>query len=285
MNLNLSSHPEIQTLIDMALKEDIASGDVTSLSVIPPEVQGAGVFISRGSYVVSGNEVAAAVFSTVDPAIQTSITMQDGSAIEKGETCLEISGPLASILTAERTALNFMQRMTGSATMARAFMRRVEGTGVVVLDTRKTTPGMRLLEKYAVRCGGATNHRMGLYDRVMLKDNHLLGWQEQDRSLPEAVRIARKENPDLVIEVEADTPEQVRELVEADPDWILLDNMTLEQLRTCVEICRGKCKTEASGGVNLDTVRAIAETGVDAVSVGALTHSVVAADLSLDVVV
>jgi len=273
----------LQALIDLALKEDIGSGDATSISLIEEDVIGEAILVARHPYILSGVAVAEAVFTSVDANLKTEILEKDGTLLEPHKAFMRITGPTRSLLTAERTALNFIQRMCGIATLSHEFTELVKHTDAVILDTRKTLPGYRELDKYAVKCGGATNHRMGLYDRVMIKDNHVQHWTSTEGfKLPEAVRIARKAYPKLVIEAEADTVEQVHQLVEAGPEWILLDNMTLEQLRECVGICKGKCKTEASGGVNLDTVKAIAETGVDAISVGALTHSVKAADISLD---
>ena len=187
------------------------------------------------------------------------------------------------MLTAERTALNFLQRLCGVATQTRRYVQVVEDLGTQILDTRKTTPGWRYLEKYAVHCGGGVNHRAGLYDQVLIKDNHLVNWTEKRLSLVDAVTKARKQNPDLLVEVEADTVQQVRDVLPAEPDWILLDNMTLQEMSLCADLCRGRSRTEASGGITMDTLRAVAETGVDAISVGALTHSVRSVDIGMDV--
>ena len=276
-------HEEIGTLIALALREDIGPGDATCEAVIPADAVGKTAVVAREELVYCGTPVVERVVAGIDPALQVTALAEEGAVLQPGDAALELEGPLAGMLTAERTFLNFLLRMSGVATMTRRFVDAVAGFPVQILDTRKTTPGFRQLEKYAVVCGGGTNHRMGLYDRVMLKDNHLAGRHADTAAgLVEAVHTARSAKPDLVIEVEADSVAQVEALVGAEPDWILLDNMDNDTLRTCVALCAGRCKTEASGGVNLSTVRGIAETGVDAISVGALTHSAPAVDLGLD---
>lgn len=272
----------IHPLIQLALEEDLATrGDATSNSLIEPDVPGHAVLVTRHPGVMAGGDIAEQVFHAVDERINTEIKIADGEPFDTGAILMTIDGPVRSILTAERTALNFIQRFVGIASYTRQYVELVAHTKAKVLDTRKTLPGYRLLDKHAVKCGGGTNHRMGLYDQVMIKDNHVMFWTKGN-SIADAVIEARKQNPDLVIEAEADTVDQVRDLVHAKPDVILLDNMSLDELRTCVGICDGICKTEASGGVTLQTLKEIAETGVDAISVGALTHSVTAADISLD---
>ena len=269
-------------LIKLALAEDLAErGDVTSDSLIDPDTPGHAILVARHAGVMAGGGIAAEVFGAVDPRIEAGVEVGDGNGFDRGDTLMTIDGPVRGILTAERTALNFIQRFVGIASLTRRYVEAVAGTAADVLDTRKTLPAYRELDKHAVRCGGGTNHRMGLYDQVMIKDNHVQFWT-RGNSLADAVREARRKCPDLVIEAEADTVAQVRELVEAGPDIVLLDNMSLGELRECVGICAGRCRTEASGGVTLETIRPIAETGVDAISVGALTHSVTAADISLD---
>ena len=207
--------------------------------------------------------------------------MPDGSDAQPGDTLLTVSGTVTSILTAERTALNFLQRLCGVATLTRRFVEAANQPEVALLDTRKTTPGWRALEKAAVRSGGGTNHRMGLYDAIMIKDNHVALWG--GGTIADAVCTARARFPELKIEVEVDTLEQLEAVLPAEPDWVLLDNMTPETLQEAVKLCDGRCQTEASGGITLETIGAIAATGVDAVSVGALTHAAVAIDLGLDV--
>ena len=278
--------PETKALLAAALAEDVGTGDVTSDSLVAPRARAVARLVARSPLVVAGAGVAAAVFRAVDRRIRVTVHLPDGRRARKGQAVLTVTGPAAALLTAERTALNFVQRMSGVATLARRFVDEIKPYRTRILDTRKTIPGWRRLDKYAVACGGGTNHRLGLYDQVLIKDNHLAHWSDHAHggTLADAVREARRRHPGLVVEVEADTPAQVRDLVPARPDWILLDNMTTAQLRECVALCRGVCRTEASGGVNLSTVKAIAATGVDAISVGALTHSAPAADLALDFV-
>ena len=278
--------PETKALLAAALVEDIGAGDVTSDSLVAPAARATARMVARTPLVVAGIGIAATVFRAVDRRVRVTVHVPDGRKARKGQAVLTVTGPAASLLTAERTALNFAQRMSGVATLTWRFVDEIKPHRTRILDTRKTIPGWRRLDKYAVSCGGGTNHRAGLYDQVLIKDNHLAHWAAHAKggTLADAVREARRRHPKLVIEVEADSPAQVRDLVLARPDWILLDNMTLAELRECVALCRGVCRTEASGGVNLSTVKAIAATGVDAISVGALTHSAPAADLALDFV-
>ncbi len=270
-------------LIRAALAEDVGSGDVTSESIVPESTRASARIVAREALVLAGLEVAERVFHAVDAGIACERHAQEGSGLEAGGVILRVSGPARSILTAERTALNFLQRLSGIATMTREFVRRVDGTGAVILDTRKTTPGWRELEKYAVRCGGGRNHRVGLFDRVLVKDNHLAALRgEKPNPVAAAVNRARASHPDLKVEVEADTLEQVEWAVMAGADVILLDNMSLDDLRRAVALAKGRSELEASGGVTLATIRAIAETGVDFISVGAITHSARAVDMALD---
>ncbi len=279
---NILAGEAFQALMKMALEEDIGSGDVTTLSLAGSHTAVAEM-VPRSDVVFCGGPVARTVFEAVDSSLQVEQLVDEGQAVPAGIPVLRISGPAGSILTGERLALNFAQRLTGISTLTARFMDLVREHGTRLLDTRKTTPGFRLLEKYAVHCGGGTNHRIGLYDQVLIKDNHLVYWQaETGQGLAEAVAESRRRYPDLKIEIEADTVDQVKDALASKPDWILLDNMSLEELRSCVDLCAGVCQTEASGGVNIDTVAGIAATGVDAISVGQLTHSVMAADLGLD---
>ncbi len=273
----------IRTLIQMALEEDLGpAGDVTSKALMPSESTSV-VMTTREACVPAGLGIAARVFQLVDASLEVECLVEDGEHLEAGRDVMRIRGPALGVLSAERTALNFVQRLSGIATVTRQYVEKVEDLGTQILDTRKTTPGWRRLEKYAVHCGGGVNHRAGLYDQVLIKDNHLSHWlRRTGKSIADAVEAAREASPGLLIEVEADTVPQVKRLVEARPDWILLDNMTFAEMEACVEVCRGICKTEASGGITLQTLRGIAETGVDAISVGALTHSVRAVDLGLD---
>ena len=267
--------------IAVALAEDIGPGDLTSRYFTGPERRDARVFAKEPA-VAAGIGMGAEVFRRVDPQLVVRVIREDGSALEKGDTVLEISGPVRSILTAERVALNFIQRLSGTATLTRRFVEAVAGTRARILDTRKTTPGLRALEKAAVLAGGGVNHRFGLYDMVMVKDNHLAGARPADH-LPAAIRTFRAEHPGVRVELEADTLGQVRRfLTFTGVDVILLDNMTCTQMADAVALGAGRVQFEASGGVTLATVAAIAATGVDFISVGALTHSAPAIDFSLE---
>ncbi len=266
-------------ILDLALAEDIGNGDVTVRHFTDPQRKGEAKIVARESCCLAGGSVAAEIFGRVDPALEIRVLLPDGTGLTPGDVVLEVRGAAGSILTAERTALNFVQRLSGVATMARAYVEAVAGTGAVILDTRKTTPGMRLLEKAAVAAGGATNHRIGLYDMAMVKDNHLAAGAAS--GLQEAILAAKREG--LRVELEADTLDQVLEFYRMEGvDVVLLDNMSLEQMREAVRLRPAHLRLEASGGVNLSTVRAIAETGVDFISVGALTHSARAIDFSLE---
>ena len=266
-----------------ALREDIGDGDVTTLATVPAEMIAAAVMVAREPLVVCGLELAEAVFHQVSPTIEIKRVAIDGQRVGRGQPLLRLRGPAQGILTAERVALNFVQRLSGIATLTARFVEAVTGTKARILDTRKTTPGLRSLEKYAVAQGGGTNHRFGLFDRVLIKDNHLAALRlEPPNAIEAAVRRARAQYPRLEVEVEADTLEQVEQALLTRADFILLDNMPVEDLRAAVWLVNGRAKTEASGGVTLASVRAIAETGVDFISVGGLTHSARAADIALD---
>ena len=273
-----------QALIDLALAEDIGSGDVTSLYFIPESRKARAFVAVRKAGVLSGVTIAARVFSTVDPDLDVEVLVQDGSKVADGALVIRVEGSARSILTAERTALNFLQRLSGVATATAKYVDAIKGTRARILDTRKTTPGFRTLEKKAVLNGGGTNHRIGLYDRAMVKDNHLVA-EGGPPAIQAAIYKLRAERPGVEVELEADNLDQVRTFLELDGvDHILLDNMTLDELRTAVDL-RGddsKPLLEASGGVTIQTIRDIAETGVDFISVGALTHSAPALDIGLD---
>ena len=266
---------DIRRAVRAALDEDIGSGDVTSEATIPADATATAAMVARQSLVVAGIEFAETAFTGANVTRHAN----DGDSVSKGAKLLTIQGNTRGILTAERVALNFVQRLSGFATLTRQFVDAIAGTRAKILDTRKTTPGWRKFEKYAVRCGGGENHRFGLFDMVLIKDNHLAAL---GGDVAAAVRTARKKFPKLKVEVEADTLEQVAKGADAGADIILLDNMAPDQLRKAVGLVHGRCKTEASGGVNLRTARAIAETGVDYISVGALTHSAPAVDIGLD---
>ena len=276
--------PSAIETIRRALAEDIGDGDITSEAFIPEGHRSHAQIIAKEDLVLAGTEAAVEVFRLVDPAITVALHKSDGAMLAKGDVILTAGGPTRSLLAAERTALNFLQQLSGIATLTREFVDAVTGTKAVILDTRKTTPGLREFERAAVVAGGGVNHRFGLFDQILAKDNHLAITGDAE-GLQAAINRAKTKKPDVAVEIEADTLDQVRMLCELrGVNIILLDNMTLEQLREAVGI-RGpkKILLEASGGVNLKTVRAIAETGVDCISVGALTHSARAVDLSMEI--
>ena len=272
-----------EVLIDLALEEDLGKqGDVTSAAFIDANSIASGCINSRELCVVAGSDICSYIFTRVDPAIVVELVLAPGDTARAGDTVMTIAGPACSILTAERTALNFLQRLSGIATMTKSFVDVVSGTGVKILDTRKTTPGWRELEKAAVRNGGGYNHRMGLYDMVMVKDNHLLaaGSLEETQT---AIDSIKANYPDMRIEIEADNLEQVARFIELrGVDVILLDNMDLDQMRQAAAMKRGDILLEASGNISLATLQDTASTGIDLVSVGALTHSFRSVDFGLD---
>lgn len=272
--------PRIDHLIDLALEEDAGLGDVTSRAIFSPTHRSRAIIDAKQDLVVCGISVAARVFWRVDPAIKSKALVRDGARAKPGQAILQLEGPTASLLTAERTALNFMQRLSGIATQARRYAEAVKGTGVRVVDTRKTTPGYRALEKYAVRCGGCFNHRSSLGEHVLIKDNHI----NAAGSLTKAVKLCRLAAPHAAkIEVEAKTMAEVREACRAGAGVILLDNMTPAQVRAAVMIIAGSATVEVSGGVKYETLLDYALPGVDVISIGALTHSALSVDLSLDI--
>ena len=265
--------------VTAALAEDVGSGDLTSRFFIPESHQSRARILAKQTAIVAGTGPAKSTFQQVDHDLMVEVTAADGAEVHPGDTIVLISGCTRSILTGERVALNFLQRLSGVATLTRAFVEAVKDTGAQILDTRKTTPGLRRLEKDAVAAGGGTNHRMGLFDAIMVKDNHLLAKPD----LSAAIQALRQGHPNIVIELEADSLEQVREFVQFPGiDVILLDNMNPDEMRACLALRRPGLKFEASGGVNLQTVRSLAETGVDFISVGQLTHSASAIDFSLE---
>ncbi len=274
---------EIRRAVCAALAEDLGSGDVTTLATVPATAKSVALMNAREPLVVAGIQFAEIAFRELSPKIQVKKFARDGQRVKAGAPLLKISGSSRAILSAERVALNFVQRLSGVATATAQFADAVRGTRAKILDTRKTTPGWRRFEKFAVACGGGKNHRIGLFDMVLIKDNHLVALQnEKPNAIAAAVTRAREKFPKLKVEVEADTRAQVVQAADAGADIILLDNMTTAQLRAAVKMIRGRAKTEASGGVNLKTVRAIAKTGVDFISVGAITHSARAVDIGLD---
>ena len=284
---DIFKRPEVKESIALALREDLGDVgvDVTTESLVSPEARAEARLVAREACVIAGVAVAKEVFLQVNPELELEACVADGDKVEAMTDVLVIKGSAKSILTAERTALNFMQRMCGVATITAEYVKAAGNPEVDLLCTRKTTPLLRPFEKYAVRCGGGVNHRYGLFDAVLIKDNHLASWERTHGiGVGEAVAAARTKYPELKIEVEVDTIEQLKESLEAKPDWVLLDNMPPPVLRECVALCKGICKTEASGGITLDIIHDIAQTGVDAISVGALTHSAPSIDLALDFV-
>jgi nicotinate-nucleotide pyrophosphorylase (carboxylating) len=281
--MGLLTDDEIHRAVQLALVEDIGGGDATTLAIVPADAPARAVMKSRESLVVAGLAFAETAFRELSPDVRVSRLAADGQALKDGQDLLRVEGPARAILSAERTALNFVQRLSGIATLTARFVEAVQGTPAKILDTRKTTPGWRRFEKYAVTCGGGHNYRFGLHDQILIKDNHLAALRNASPNpVAAAVQRARAAYPRLKVEVEADTLEQVEQAAAAGADIILLDNMTLIQLRLAVEKAKGCSLTEASGGVNLASVRAIADTGVDYISVGALTHSARAVDIGLD---
>ena len=271
-------HPDILDAIQRALKEDLGTGDVTSNSIIPPDAHMTGSIIAKQDGIIVGLDVVRAVYEAFDPRVELSTHVHEGEYVEKYQSLATISGSARSLLSAERVAINFLGRMSGIATLTHQFVEAVKGTKAIIFDTRKTAPGLRMADKLAVLRGGGQNHRMGLYDMVLIKDNHI----DFAGSLSEAVTLARLGSQGLEIEVEARTLDHVQEALSLGVDRILLDNMSLETMTEAVRITTGRAKLEASGNVTLDNVRAIAETGVDYISSGALTHSVQVFDVSFE---
>jgi nicotinate-nucleotide pyrophosphorylase (carboxylating) len=276
--------PAVADLVKRALAEDMGErGDVTSLALVSPETRARAAILARQPVTVCGCGVAEICFRQTDADLTCGAAAPDGWRAAAGATLLTVQGSARSILKAERTALNFMQRLTGIATLTRSFVDIAQPLGVAVLDTRKTTPGLRMLEKYAVRCGGGTNHRMGLYDRFLIKDNHRALWAGRGRkSLADAVRQARETFADIAVEIEVESEDELLDALEAQPEWILLDNMSPAQIRRCVALCARRSRLEASGGIARASFAEYASTGVDAISLGCLTHSAPSADLSLE---
>ncbi|MBS1212615.1 MAG: nicotinate-nucleotide pyrophosphorylase [Proteobacteria bacterium] len=262
--------------IDRLLKEDIGAGDLTAL-IVPAETRATARVITREDMALCGQAWFDAVFATLDPSIRVDWQIPEGGIAEAGTSLCQLCGPARALLTGERTALNLLQTLSGTATLARAYARAVEGTSVTILDTRKTLPGLRKAQKYAVRCGGCQNHRMGLCDGILIKENHIMA----AGSISAAVAEARALGANVPIEVEVENLDELRQALEAGADRVLLDNFTLDLMRQAVALNAGRLKLEVSGNVSLETVRQIAETGVDYISVGALTKNVKAIDLSM----
>jgi nicotinate-nucleotide pyrophosphorylase (carboxylating) len=278
-----SNKLQVEEIIDRALAEDLGKGDVTTEALIRGDQRGTGFIVAKKEGILAGIKIAKQVFQRVDPELKVKILLEDGARIEPGSKVAKVSGSIASILKAERVALNFLQRLSGIASETNRYVQAVKSLPVCIMDTRKTTPGLRSLEKYAVRMGGGENHRMNLGDGILIKDNHMAALRSRGLNINEIVAKARKNAPQrLSVEVEVGTVSEALEAVEAGVDIVMLDNMNLEDMRKAVKSIRGRALIEASGGITLDNVRAVAETGVDFISIGALTHSARALDISLE---
>jgi nicotinate-nucleotide pyrophosphorylase (carboxylating) len=292
-----SSKPQIEEIIDRALAEDLGKGDVTTEALIPGDQRGTGFIVAKKEGILAGTGVAKQVFHRVDHELKVEILLEDGARVKPGSKVAKVSGSIASVLKAERAALNFLQRLSGIASETNRYVEAVKGLPVRIMDTRKTTPGLRSLEKYAVRVGGGENHRMNLGEGILIKDNHLVALRSQGLNIKEIIAKARQNAPLSLrgakrrsnlqarrtqVEVEVGTVSEALEAVEAGADIVMLDNMNLEDMRKAVKSIHGRVLIEASGGITLDNVRAVAETGVDFISIGALTHSARALDISLE---
>jgi nicotinate-nucleotide pyrophosphorylase (carboxylating) len=272
--------PQVVDFIKQALAEDIGTGDITTRMLVPPGHTTAARFVAKGGFVVAGLPVAREVFRCVDATLEFTALAEEGDWVKKGAALAEVKGETRSILAGERVALNFLQRLSGIATLTSAFVAKIEGYGAKILDTRKTTPGMRFLEKYAVQAGGGQSHRMGLYDGILIKDNHI----KAAGGIKRAVKLARRGSHLMKIEVEAGSLDEVKEALQAGVDVVMLDNMKVEDMRRAVRLAKGKAILEASGNVTLRNVRDVAATGVDLISIGTLTHSAPAVDISMKLV-
>lgn len=275
--------PEVYHLIDAALSEDQVFNDPTTSALIPPEIRGVGMVRAKAQGVLAGVDVALAVFRRVDSSLETQALLADGAPLASGADIARIEGAAGSILRAERIALNFLQRMSGIASETNRYVRAIQGCEARIIDTRKTVPGHRYLDKYAVRMGGGHNHRLNLADGILIKDNHIQALRSRELGLREVIQLAlNRASHTIKVEVEVETLEEVQEAVEAGAPIIMLDNMPVALMREAVALIGGRAVVEASGGITLDTVRAVAETGVDLISIGGLTHSPKALDISLD---
>lgn len=273
---------QVELVVDQALAEDLGWGDITTQALIPPEWQGRASIVARSSGILAGTEVAGMVFHRVDSSIKFEALVSDGAGLKPGDIIARVEGGVAGILKAERVALNFLQRLSGIASETHRYVEAIRGLNVRIMDTRKTTPGLRFLEKYAVRIGGGYNHRLHLGDGILIKDNHLAVLRSKDMSMKEVVTEAKQKAPHILkIEVEVKTAEEALEAVDAGADIVLMDNMSLKEMRHTVGLIGGRALVEASGGITLDNVHRVAETGVDFISIGALTHSAKVLDISL----
>jgi len=276
-----SSWRQVEQIIDTALSEDLASDDVTTQALLLPDSEGRAFILVKKDGVLAGMEVAQAVFRNVDASLQLEVLVQDGATIRKGEVVATIEGRIASILKAERTALNFLCHLSGIATETAHYVAAVKDSKAQIIDTRKTIPGMRMLEKYAVRMGGGKSHRLHLADWVLIKDNHLAALRSLGMGIKEAIERARQSST-LKVEVEVASVAEAEEALDAGADIIMLDNMAVREIKQVVELARGRALIEASGGITLENVRQVAEAGIDLISVGAITHSAKALDLSME---
>ncbi|MCQ2608660.1 MAG: carboxylating nicotinate-nucleotide diphosphorylase [Bacteroidales bacterium] len=274
--------PLIDATIDIAFKEDIGDGDHTTLSCIPHDLEGRARLLVKQDGILCGVELAKKIFAKFDPTLRVTQYLHDGDAIKKGDIAFVVEGKTISILQTERLVLNFMQRLSGIATQTNEYVKLLEGTNTKILDTRKTTPGLRLLEKYAVKVGGGENHRIGLYDMILIKDNHIDYAGGVTAAITKTKEYLKAKGKDLKIEVEARTLDEIREILQFDDiERILIDNFTPEETKVAVALINGKCKTESSGGITKESIKAYAQAGVDYISVGALTHHISSLDLSL----
>jgi nicotinate-nucleotide pyrophosphorylase (carboxylating) len=275
--------PDVLNLIDAALTEDQVFNDPTTHTLVPDSIVGSGMLRAKADGVLAGAHVASAVFHRIDPDLDVALLLEEGSPLEPGKDIATVYGSAASILRAERTALNFLQRMSGIATATSRYVRAVAGTDARIVDTRKTAPGHRYLDKYSVRMGGGHNHRLNLADGILIKDNHIAALRSRGLNLKEIVKLAlERASHTIKVEVEVTNLEELQEALEAGAHIIMLDNMSLDAMRQGVDVVNGRAILEASGGINMETARAVAETGVDLISIGGLTHSVKALDISLD---
>lgn len=272
--------PSVRNILRLAIEEDIGNGDITTQSVIPEEKMARAIIISKGNFIVAGIPFAREVFRIVDPNTDFKVYYNDGSRVKERDIIAEVSGRARSILNCERVCLNLLQRLSGIATMTQAFVEKVKGLNVKIVDTRKTTPLMRFFEKYAVRVGGGYNHRFGLYDGILIKDNHI----EVAGSITKAIEAARKHHHLSKVEVEVENIKDLKEALRCGADVVMLDNMSIADMREAVKLAKGKVILEASGNINLTNVRSVAETGVDLISIGAITHSAPAVDISMKIV-
>jgi nicotinate-nucleotide pyrophosphorylase (carboxylating) len=275
----------ISKAISSALKEDIGREDITTKATISKSKKAVGSFFVKADGIIAGLEIAKTVFKAVDPKIKFEIKIKDGSKVKFGDIAAIVSGRSQSLLTAERTALNFLQRMSGIATSANTYAEKVKHTKAKIIDTRKTVPGLRLLDKMAVKIGGCKNHRIGLYDMFLIKDNHIEVAGSITKAVEDCIKYNKKHHTNFKIEVETKNIAEVKEALQTKADLIMLDNFQIGEMMQAVALINGKCKVEASGGINLETVKVIAETGVDFISVGALTHSVKSLDISLEIAI